>query len=51
MTSTLAKFNPGKPGGELLSAAAAGVFDATKLRGFAELPAVPLETYHPPKAA
>ncbi|WP_052684463.1 FtsX-like permease family protein [Lentzea aerocolonigenes] len=46
----LTKFNPGKPGGELLSATAAGVFDATKLRGFSELSAVPLETYHPPKA-
>lgn len=46
----LTKFSSGQSGGDLLSARAAGVFDATKLRGFSELSAVPLETYHPPKA-
>ncbi|MFD9739626.1 FtsX-like permease family protein [Umezawaea sp. NPDC059074] len=46
----LAKLLSGQTGGDLVSAGAVGVFDATRLRGFSELSAVPLETYHPPKA-
>lgn len=46
----LTKLLSGQSGSDPLSAKATGVFDATKLRGFSELSAVPLETYHPPKA-
>lgn len=46
----LTKLLSGQSIGDPLSANTTGVFDATKLQGFSELSAVPLETYHPPKA-